>query len=44
MNTKFYEENLKGIQHLEDLGVDWRIILTRILRNRISGCGLDSPD
>jgi hypothetical protein len=24
--------NLKGRDHLEDLGVDWKIILKRILR------------
>jgi hypothetical protein len=27
MHTKFLLEDLKGINHSEDLGVDWRIIL-----------------
>jgi len=31
MHTKFWSENLKKRHHSEDLGVDGRIILERIL-------------
>jgi hypothetical protein len=31
MHTKFWLESLKGRDHLENLHVDWRIILKRIL-------------
>jgi hypothetical protein len=31
MRTKFWSENLKGREHLEELGVDGRIILEWIL-------------
>jgi hypothetical protein len=41
-NTKFWLENLKGRDHLEDLGVDKRIILKCILENRVRCCGLVS--
>jgi hypothetical protein len=36
-----WSENLKGIDRLEDVGVDGMIILDWIL-NRLGGCGLDS--
>jgi hypothetical protein len=42
MYTIFWLENLKGIDHLEDLGVDKKITLKWILGNRVGGCGLDS--
>jgi hypothetical protein len=29
--TKFWSENLKGKDLSEDLGIDWKIILERIL-------------
>jgi len=32
--TRFWLENLKGRDHLEDLGVDGRIILGWILRKK----------
>jgi hypothetical protein len=32
MHTKFYLEGMKGNDHLEDAGVDERIILKWILR------------
>jgi hypothetical protein len=31
MRTKFWLENLRGRDHLEDLGLDGKIILDRIL-------------
>jgi len=31
MHTKYWSENLKGIDHSEDLGVDGKLILERIL-------------
>jgi len=31
MHTKFLSENLKGRDHLEDLGIDEKIILEQIL-------------
>jgi hypothetical protein len=31
MNTRFWSENLKGRDYLEDLGVGGKIILQRIL-------------
>jgi len=40
----FWLENLKGRDHLEDLGVDGNVILEWILGNRIGGCGLDACD
>jgi len=27
MSTKLWSDNLKGRDHLQDLGVDWRILL-----------------
>jgi hypothetical protein len=33
MDTKFKSENLKGRDHLGDLGVDERIILEWVLKN-----------
>jgi hypothetical protein len=32
MHTKFWSENLKGRDDLEDLGIDGRIILDQILK------------
>jgi hypothetical protein len=32
MHTKFWSEKLKGRDHLEDLGIDEKIILKWILR------------
>jgi hypothetical protein len=34
MNIKFWSGNLKGGDHAEDLGVDGRVILKWILRER----------
>jgi hypothetical protein len=31
MHTKFWSENLKGSNHLEDLGLDWRKIRKLVL-------------
>jgi len=31
MHTKFWSEDLKGRDHSEDLGVDGKLILVRIL-------------
>jgi hypothetical protein len=39
---KFWSGNLKGRNHLEDLGVDGRILLEWIFGNRVGGCGMDS--
>jgi hypothetical protein len=33
MHTKFWSENLKGRDHMEDLGVDGNTILELILKN-----------
>jgi hypothetical protein len=41
MHTKFWLGNLKGRDHLEDLGIDWKIILKLIL-NRMEEHGLAS--
>jgi hypothetical protein len=41
-NTKCSSQNLKGRDHAEDLGVDGRIILERIMENRVGEYGLDS--
>jgi hypothetical protein len=35
--TKIYEGELKRREHLEDLGVDWTIILKLILKNYNGG-------
>jgi hypothetical protein len=40
MHTKFWSENKKGRDHSEDLGVDGKIILEWILRNRVRKWGL----
>jgi hypothetical protein len=40
--TKFWLENLKGIDHLEDVGIDGRIILEWSLGNQGVSCELDS--
>jgi hypothetical protein len=37
----FYWGNLREINHLEDLGLDGRIILKRMLRTYDVWCGLD---
>jgi hypothetical protein len=42
MHTSFNLENLRERDHSEDLGVDGRIILMQVLRNRSGVCGLDS--
>jgi hypothetical protein len=36
----YFLESLKVRDHLEDLGIDGKIILEWILRNRVGGCGL----
>jgi len=44
MHTKFRSENLKGRDYTEDLGVDERVILKRILeRNMVGRYEVDSP-
>jgi hypothetical protein len=35
MHTKYWSENLKGTEHLEDVGIDRRIILNWILEKQI---------
>jgi hypothetical protein len=35
-------ENLKGRDHLEDLGLDGRVISELILGKQVGSCGLDS--
>jgi hypothetical protein len=42
MYTIFWLENLKGRDHLEDLGLDGRITIGWIFGNRVEGCELDS--
>jgi hypothetical protein len=44
MHTKFWLGILNGRDHLEDVGVDGRIILEWVLRNRVGRCGLESFD
>jgi hypothetical protein len=39
---KFWLENLKGRDHLEELRVDGRIILECMLESSLGGCELDS--
>jgi len=34
--------NMNSRQHLEDLGIDWKIILEWILGTQVGGCGLDA--
>jgi hypothetical protein len=41
MHTRFWWGNLRGIDHLEDLGIDGSIILRWILRKWDGGLGLD---
>jgi len=36
------KDMMKGRDHLEDTGIDGKIILEWILRNRVGRCGLDS--
>jgi len=40
--TIFWSENLTGRDYSEDLGVDGRIILERILKKYDVGCGMNS--
>jgi hypothetical protein len=40
MNTRFWSENIKGTDHLEDIGVDGRIT-GGCDRNRVGGYGVD---
>jgi hypothetical protein len=42
MRTKFWSENLKERDRLENIGVDGRIMLKRILNKLGGGCGLHS--
>jgi hypothetical protein len=42
MHTVFWLENLKGRDHLGDLGINERIILEWILGKRVERCGLVS--
>jgi hypothetical protein len=39
--TEFWSENLRGESHLEDLGIDGKIIIELIEGNRVGRCGLD---
>jgi hypothetical protein len=41
MHSEFWKENLKEREHLDDLGVDGRIILYRSKENRMGGCEQD---
>jgi hypothetical protein len=38
MHTKFWSENLKGKDHLEELGVDRKVVLKWILGKVWTGC------
>jgi hypothetical protein len=42
MCTKFSFKSLQGKDHMEDMGVNDRIILKWILKNQGGGCGLYS--
>jgi hypothetical protein len=42
MHRKYLSENLKGRENSEDLGVDGKITLERVLKNWVRGCGLDA--
>jgi hypothetical protein len=42
MRSIFWSENLKGMDRLEDLGVDRKIILEWTYGYRVERCGLDS--
>jgi len=42
MQTKLWSENLKGRDHLEDIGIDEKIILEWILGKWGGRCVLDS--
>jgi hypothetical protein len=42
MRTEYWSEHLKESDHSEDLGVNGRIILERILGKERGKCGLDS--
>jgi hypothetical protein len=44
MRTKFWSENLKGRDHLEDPGIDGRITVECMWGSRVGKCGLDSCD
>jgi hypothetical protein len=43
VDATFRKENMEERGHQEDLDVDGRIILKRILENRMEVCGLNSP-
>jgi hypothetical protein len=40
--TKFWWENLKELDRLEDMGIDSRIILKRTKLNTMLGCWMES--
>jgi len=42
IHIQYWSENKKRRDHLEELGIDWRIILGWILGTRVRRCGLDS--
>jgi len=42
MHTTFWLENLKGRDHLKNLGLEGRMILEWILVNGVEKCGLDA--
>jgi len=42
MHTNLWSENLKGRDHLEDVGTDGRIILEWNLKMGVEKCGVDA--
>jgi hypothetical protein len=42
MHTRFWSENLKGRDCLEDLGIDGKILEWILGKIRVGRCGLDS--
>jgi hypothetical protein len=43
MHTVFWFEHLYGRDHLEDVGIDGKIVMEWMLRKQVGWCRLDSP-
>jgi hypothetical protein len=42
LKEKFWSENVKGRGHMEEVGIDWRILFNRPWENRVlDGTGSD---